>query len=154
LLSRAEKNKEKAEAKKKRKQRQRDKARREELKTLTELLSNAQSYCNKYIKLKHNGEPCYTCGQYRERYEAGHFRPVGKGLNWCVRFHHHNIRPQCHRCNNYEGGRLTDFEERLRKEVGDDMVDYIKTAPPYSFTREEAVEIKKHFMEECRRLTG
>jgi hypothetical protein len=97
LLSRAEKNREKAEAKRKRKQRQQDKAKREELKTLKELLSDAQVYSNKFIRLKYKGQGCYTCGESNpeRQYQCGHFRPVGSGPNWSVRFHHNNQRLQC-----------------------------------------------------------
>jgi len=159
-IAKMEKDKQSAErknkallAQKRKIERQAHRAAKEKIKTLSEILQDAQKYCNRYIRLKHKGEPCYTCGQYRDNYEAGHFIPVGKGSHWHLRFHHFNIRPQCHRCNNYEGGRPREFKAHLILDLGIEAVEYLENAPVSSFTKEDAYEIKAYFMEECKRLT-
>lgn len=146
LFSKAEKNRKKREKKERAKKREKKNG----AKTVKEILAEAQYYCNKHVRQSSDVKVCYTCGQHKEKLFAGHFIPVGTGANWAIRFHHDNIRPQCFRCNNHEGGRPGEYEIRLRQEVGDEIVDYLKNHQKHRFSREEAIEIKKYFMDLCR----
>ena len=68
---------------------------------------------------------CYTCGRLKsiKRIQNGHF--VSRTY-LATRWDENNCRPQCVGCNMYGGGKTLDFEENLRDEVGDEIVDELK----------------------------
>jgi hypothetical protein len=70
---------------------------------------------------------CFTCparNLVSYNLQAGHYKPVAlvgsnNKLSWDERF----IRTQCGHCNGAGAGMAREFEERLRKEIGDAAVD-------------------------------
>ena len=156
LFSKAEKNRLKREAKEAKKSRETTKQQKEALKTTQQILNEAQTYCNRAILLRDSGVPCISCGannQYIE-YAAGHFIARGSGANSALRFHHFNINGQCNKnCNLSKSGNVLEYEKGLILKIGQKNVDYLKHHPyKYRYTREDAYEIKAHFMAECLRL--
>lgn len=75
---------------------------------------------------------CYTCGKpdllangYKA--DAGHYKPVGlvgssNKLSWHPTF----IHLQCARCNGVGQGMAKEYEARLRKDYGDEIVDWFE----------------------------
>lgn len=65
---------------------------------------------------------CYTCTTrlHWKNAQCGHFIRRGHSS---VRFHKDNARPQCQSCNEHRGGMERVFEERLRIDLGDEVVD-------------------------------
>ena len=156
LLSKADKNKEKREGKAAKIDRKRTKEQKEALKTTQQILNEAQVYCNKMIVLLDAGLPCISCGAdnpYIE-YCAGHFIARGSGANSALRFHRFNINGQCNKnCNLSKSGNVLEYEKGLILKIGQKNVDYLKHHPyKYRYSREDAYEIKAHFMAECLRL--
>ncbi|KKN76957.1 hypothetical protein LCGC14_0364490 [marine sediment metagenome] len=68
---------------------------------------------------------CYTCRTLNniKKMDCGHF--IGRGHH-SVRWEVNNARPQCTKCNCYQGGKHFEFEQRLLKEIGTVAVDELK----------------------------
>jgi len=75
-----------------------------------------------YIRSKYKKE-CYTCGKRNVTLQCGHF--VSRQY-LATRWDENNCRPQCVGCNMFGGGKPLDFEERLKKELGDETVEKMK----------------------------
>ncbi len=67
---------------------------------------------------------CYTCDKvdHWDHMHCGHF--VKRG-NMCTRFMEANNNPQCPRCNVELYGNIEVYAERLDKEHGEGMADYL-----------------------------
>ena len=154
LLSKAEKNRQKAEAKKAKRDRATTRKQKQAAKTIKELLKEAQTWCNRAILLRDKGKPCISCGKPPTgKVDAGHYVAVGTGAHWPIRFHWANINGQCSQyCNCGLSGNIIEYRKALVDMVGIEMVEYLENHPAYSYSKEEAIELKAHFMEECRRL--
>jgi len=74
-----------------------------------------------YIRAKYD-KSCYTCGR-TGTLQNGHF--VSRQY-LATRWDENNCRPQCVGCNIYGHGKPLDFEERLKKELGDNAVEEMK----------------------------
>ncbi len=68
---------------------------------------------------------CYTCGSFNniKKMDCGHY--IGRGHH-TVRWEVNNARPQCTKCNCYQGGKHFEFEQRLLKEIGSAAVQELK----------------------------
>lgn len=73
---------------------------------------------------------CYTCGSTllnngkNKKLHCGHFITRECHL---LRWHFDNARPQCFQCNSMKEGKKNLFESRLRDEIGNERVDYLKS---------------------------
>jgi len=82
--------------------------------------------CREIIRLKYP-HSCYTCGARNlvgSNLQTGHLlakASVGAFLKYDLRL----LRPQCARCNLWEGGRGADFIENMRRIEGDSYVNQI-----------------------------
>lgn len=65
---------------------------------------------------------CYTCGK-RGVLQCGHF--VSRQY-LATRWDENNCRPQCVGCNIFGNGKPLDFEENLKKELGNKVVEKMK----------------------------
>ena len=74
-----------------------------------------------YIRGKYE-KSCYTCGR-TGTLQNGHF--ISRQY-LATRWDENNCRPQCVGCNIYGNGKPLDFEERLKKELGDNLVEEMK----------------------------
>jgi hypothetical protein len=75
-----------------------------------------------YIRLKFP-KRCYTCGKVDVTLQCGHF--VSRQY-LATRWSEDNCRPQCVGCNMFGNGQLLDFEENLKRELGDEFVENMK----------------------------
>jgi hypothetical protein len=90
------------------------------------LMSSADTYFSRYIRLKHseNGKcTCYTCGDIKDIKEVdnGHYM---KREHKATRYHENNCRPQCKKCNGdtKHNGKQIEFREYLCNEIGENNV--------------------------------
>ena len=90
--------------------------------TLSRWKHEADKYFSLYIRAKY-AKVCYTCGARGKTLQCGHF--VARSY-LATRFDEDNCRPQCVGCNLFGGGKPLDFEEHLRREIGDERVDALK----------------------------
>lgn len=94
---------------------------------MRKLPGKAQHWCNKYIRLRDAGKGCKSCGTKKTdiQYCAGHFIPVGRCI--ALRYDERNIHLQCNSyCNMHLSGNLTAYEAALRRDLGDEVVDWLK----------------------------
>lgn len=100
-------------------------------KTQAQLKKELDKLFSIYIRQKYadnNGNvACYTCGKvmHWKQIQNGHF--VSRQY-LATRWHEDNCRPQCWGCNGFGGGKPLDFEERLKKELGDEYVEKMKAS--------------------------
>ena len=67
---------------------------------------------------------CYTCTKvaHWKDMDNGHFR--GR-KHLATRYDIDNCRPQCKSCNQFKDGKLEQFEDNLRREIGSVRVDTV-----------------------------
>ena len=68
---------------------------------------------------------CYTCNKPSERLQNGHF--ISR-IYLVTRWEEKNCRPQCWGCNGYGKGQPLIFEENLKAEYGNDLVEKMKAS--------------------------
>ena len=68
---------------------------------------------------------CYTCGKvmHWKQIQNGHF--ISRSY-LATRFHEDNCRPQCIGDNIFGNGKPLDFEEHLKRDLGDEYVENLK----------------------------
>jgi Bacteriophage Lambda NinG protein len=94
--------------------------------SLSKLKKKLDAIFSQYIRLKHPAK-CYTCGlrKNRKHLQCGHF--ISRSY-LVTRFDENNCRPQCVGCNMFGNGKPLDFEENLKKELGDEFVEEMKAS--------------------------
>lgn len=91
-----------------------DREKREALKNLPKLKTEAQEEFNRYVRLRDNGKGCFVCGVTLRLggigggFDAGHIRSRSNADN--LRFDERNVHGQCKRCN--ASGATKDWEMR------------------------------------------
>lgn len=119
-------------------------------KTQSQLKKELDRVFSIYIRQKYaddNGMvACYTCGKvmHWKKIQNGHFL---SRQYLATRWDENNCRPQCVGCNIYGNGKPLDFEERLKKELGDDFVEKMKLSRHQSLKLNQAwylEQIKKY----------
>lgn len=153
LISKAERNRKKMEAKQAKHDRELTRERKLALKTLSEWLKEAQTACNNYIRLRDADKPCISCGKLIcGKWDAGHYITVGSCSE--LRFHPMNIHKQCSwDCNKNKSGNIVEYRKGLVGRIGVENVEWLENHHHYySWTIEDAKEIKKHFVELTREL--
>lgn len=97
-------------------------SRHKKAKTAAHLKRDLDSVFSKYIRAKYH-KYCYTCNKPSNALQCGHF--VSRQY-LATRWSEDNCRPQCWGCNGYGRGRLLDFEENLKEELGEAVVENLK----------------------------
>lgn len=156
-LDLARSKREKAEAQAKKAERAADKVKRERLKTIPQLLSEAQEIFNRWIRTRDEQLPCISCGIHppRESYQggrdAGHFRSRGAASH--LRFHEDNCHAQCVYCNQHRSGNLIAYRAGLVQRIGVDRVEALEQMnEPHKWTREEAFAIKEEYAARLKQM--
>jgi len=86
----------------------------------------AKLACHKYIRFRDLGKPCICCDRpLGDKYDAGHW--LESGNNPRIRYDEDNIHAQNVYCNQYQGGDSDDYEGNLRKKIGDERVERLKS---------------------------
>ncbi|MBN6069427.1 recombination protein NinG [Aggregatibacter actinomycetemcomitans] len=128
---------------------------KESMKSMGDLIKEAQSAVNKYIRLRDENKPCISCGKHLTNnqlgggFDAGHFRSRGSAPH--LRFYTLNIFGQCKRCNRYLGGNYQQFRIGLIDRIGVEKVEEIE-ADQYSrnYSKDDLRRIKQIFNKKCR----
>ena len=155
VLQRTVKLREKADDKKAKAGRAETRKQKQAMKTVRQLLAEAQVYCNRYILLLDDGKPCISCGTVKPvKYDAGHYIAIGSDPHNSLRFHRFNINRQCScNCNHNLSGNIVEYRKNLVPLIGVKNVEWLENHHDYyRFTREDAIEIKKHFQELIKEL--
>jgi len=112
------------------------------VKTQAQLKKDLDDIFSIYIRQKfsdtNGNNTCYTCGKAGtiKTMQNGHF--VSRQY-LATRWDENNCRIQCCGCNLFGNGKPLDFEERLKKELGDDFVEEMK------LTRHQSLKLDRHW---------
>lgn len=115
-------------------------------KTQAQLKKELDKLFSLYIRNKFP-ESCYTCGKKGtvKTLQCGHF--ISRQY-LATRWHENNCRPQCAGCNLFGNGKPLDFEERLKKDLGNEYVEDMKK------TRHQVLKLDRNwYIEQIARYT-
>ena len=93
-----------------------------DIKTNSDWLKEAQKVFNQYIRLRDKNQTCISCGsKLGSKYDAGHFYSMGG--HKAVTFDEDNVHAQCVACNQFKSGNLINYREGLIKRIGEDKLN-------------------------------
>jgi hypothetical protein len=107
--------------------------RKEYIKTIPQLIKEAQISFNAFIRARDAGKPCICCGRTgtsvdglgAHGWDAGHYRSTGSASH--LRFNEDNVHRQLVHCNRYGAGRAVDYRIGLIARIGLDRVEALET---------------------------
>jgi hypothetical protein len=141
----------------KKSERQDVKRRKEAIKTIPELIKEAQHAFNAYIRARDALQPCICCnnplgnGEVGGAYDCGHYRSTGSASH--LRFDERNAHAQRKVCNRWGAGRAVDYRVGLISRIGLEAVESLESNnTPHKWTREELIEIKLYYREKLKAL--
>jgi len=126
--------------------------RKEAARPLKWYADRAREACHDYIRFRDRALPCISCGRHHDgKYDAGHYRP--SGVNSATRYDENNINRQCAPCNQHLSGNLTNYRIGLIAKIGEESVVALETNREVRrWTKEELIEIRKHYQQKLREL--
>ncbi len=132
-------------------------SRKEAIKTIPELIKEAQREFNGYIRARDQDQPCICCGRplgdgdVGGAFDAGHYRSTGSASH--LRFHEHNVHAQRKQCNRYGAGRAVDYRIGLISRIGLEAVEALEAQNvPHKWTREELIQIRDTYRAKLKEL--
>lgn len=137
-------------------QRAEDRKKREALKTIPKLISEAQREFNAYIRARDAGKPCICCGRYSSgesrggEWDAGHYRSRGAAPH--LRFDERNVHAQLKQCNRYAFDAVA-YRAGLIERIGLEAVEALEADhAPRKWTSDDLREIKRVYVEKRKEL--
>ena len=135
------------------------KKRKEAIKTIPDLIKEAQREFNAYIRARDAEKPCICCGKplgdsdMGGRFDCGHYRSVGSASH--LRFDERNAHAQRKQCNRYGAGRAVDFRIGLVSRIGLAAVEALESNNiPHKWTREGLIEVRDTYRAKLKELKG
>lgn len=133
--------------------------RKEAIKTIPQLIKEAQIEFNKFIRLRDADKPCICCGQPLTAgevgglFDCGHYRSVGSASH--LRFNELNAHGQRKQCNRWGAGRAVDYRIGLIDRIGMEAVEALESDnEPRKWTKEELRSIKETYKRKVKELKG
>lgn len=131
--------------------------RKEAIKTIPELIKEAQHAFNAYIRERDREQPCICCGvhlgsgEVGGAYDAGHYRSVGSASH--LRFNEENCHAQRKQCNRYGAGRAVDYRIGLIRRIGLGKVEALECDnSPHKWTAAELIAIRDHYKAKLKEM--
>jgi hypothetical protein len=135
-------------------ERRRDKARKEALKSLSELTEECRVIVQKMARIRDRHDGCISChlpATWDGQWHGSHYRPAGNHA--AVELHLWNIHKSCSACNRHKGGNIAGYTPRLIAKIGQDRVDWLNAQnQPVKRTREYLARFKKVMGKRLRRM--
>lgn len=135
------------------------KVRKEAIKTIPDLIKEAQIVFNKFIRLRDQlaGHPCISSGRPLDwsgnATDCGHYRSTGAASH--LRYHEDNAHAQSKHDNQYLAGNVVDYRINLIRRIGLERVEALENEnTPHKWTREELLEIKATYKRKLKELQG
>ena len=122
---------------------------KEELKTTSEFVKEAQKWVNRFVRLRDKDKGCVSCGTpLVGKYDAGHF--FSAGGHGSVRFDLRNINAQCV----YEHGNLFNYHKELLKRIGSKEFNNLELQSNgvHKHDKEELKQLIKEFKQKCKEI--
>lgn len=150
----------KAEAKAKEKAAREDlKKRRAAIKTIPDLIKEAQHAFNAWTRARDAGKPCICCGKplgdgdVGGAYDCGHYRSTGSASH--LRFDERNAHAQRKQCNRWGAGRAVDYRIGLVGRIGLEQVEALEADnTPKKWQRDELIAIRDTYRAKLKELKG
>ena len=134
-----------------------DRVKRESLKTIPQLIAEAQKEFNAYIRLRDQlaGHPCISSGRPLDwsgnGVDAGHYRSTGAASH--LRFDEDNCHAQSKHDNQYLSGNAVDYRLNLIKRIGLARVERLEASnEPIKWGRDTLRQIKTIYRAKFRAL--
>jgi Bacteriophage Lambda NinG protein len=131
--------------------------RREAIKTIPDLIKEAQVAFNAYIRFRDHGESCICCGhplgagEVGGAYDCGHYRSTGSASH--LRFDERNAHAQRKHCNRYGAGRAVDYRIGLAQRIGIEAVEALEADnKPHKWQRDELIAIRATYKAKLKEL--
>lgn len=124
------------------------------LKPRAQLVREAQTAFNAYIRARDANLPCVSCGRMHDgQWHAGHYRSAGSRPD--LRFDEANVHKQCAPCNTYLSGNLIPYRVTLVQRIGQAEVDRLEgPASPDKLTRDELIALRDEYRARTRETLG
>ena len=121
--------------------------RKEAIKTIPDLIKEAQHAFNAYIRARDAHQPCICCdhpletGEVGGAFDCGHYRSTGSASH--LRFDERNAHAQRKVCNRWGAGRAVDYRIGLVARIGLEAVEALESDnTPHKWTREGLIEVR------------
>lgn len=138
-------------------QRAEDRKKREALKTIPKLISEAQREFNAYIRARDAGKPCICCGKPFEpnkpggSMDAGHY--LSRGAAGHLRFNENNVFGQRKNCNRPGGTTRAAFRAGVIERIGIEALEALENDNRvHKWTADELREIKRTYAAKRRSI--
>ena len=129
------------------------KARKEKLKSLSQLAKEAQREVNRYVRARDFNEGCISCDKpatWQGQWHASHFRSVGAAKQH--RFNLWNINKSCSVCNNWKSGNIGEYAPRLFQKIGQEKYQFLVAQNGCrKYNREYLERLKQVFARKAKR---
>jgi hypothetical protein len=131
-------------------------ARKQSLKTIPQLIKEAQISFNAYVRARDEAQPCICCGRFPmsnawHSWDCGHYRSTGSASH--LRFHEDNAHRQLVVCNRHGAGRAVDYRIGLASRIGLERLEALEANnTPHKWTRDELIAIKQTYVRKLREL--
>jgi len=133
------------------------KERKAKLKRIPDLIKEAQTAFNAFIRERDRDQPCICCGQplgtgsVGGAFDCGHYRSVGSASH--LRFDVRNAHAQRKQCNRYGAGRAVDYRIGLIARIGLSEVEALEASnTPHKWQRDELIAIKALYVQKLKDL--
>lgn len=130
---------------------------KEEQKGLRELLAEAQTAFNEFIRLRDAGLPCICCGMPFEpmkpggSMDAGHFRSRSTAPH--LRFNEDNVFGQRKNCNRPGGTTYSKFRAGVLTRIGAERLEAVETNyTDHKWNRDEVRAIRDNYRAKAKQL--
>lgn len=127
------------------------------LKTLRDLIAEAQTAFNAFIRERDRGRSCICCnrplgeGDVGGAYDCGHYRSTGSAPH--LRFDERNAHAQRKHCNRWGAGRAVDYRLGLVARLGREAVEALESDnAPRKWDRTELIALKATYRQKTREL--
>jgi hypothetical protein len=138
-------------------ERAKDRITAEALKTLPELLREAQREFNRFIRFRDRlgGFPCISSGRALDwsgnATDAGHYRSVGAAGH--LRFNEDNVHAQSKHDNQYKAGNVVEYRINLIARIGLDRVEALENNNAvHKWTKDEVRAIRDTYRAKANQL--
>ena len=134
-------------------------ARKQALKTIPQLIKEAQHAFNAFVRERDKDQPCICCGAGLRGvsgstggdFDCGHYRSVGSAPH--LRFDERNAHGQRKVCNRWGAGRAVDYRIGLIRRIGLAAVDALEADNRvHKWTREELITVREYYKTKLKAL--
>lgn len=132
------------------------KKRKQSLKTIAQLIADAQTAFNAFIRERDKHKGCFVCGRpFTDKpgqvQHAGHVR--SRGAAGHLRFNEDNCLGECEGCNGPHGAKPHQIKAGAIARIGQERFEALENDnTPHKWTRDELIAIKAEYKAKLKEL--